>query len=159
MVRGEEGRKDETCKEIAKVYWFSTQVQTFLPLNLDNYKHTKVSQTSFYLRSVQILRHFFIHVSHSYLPLLFSFRENSENEKCFTQGDVKESLLCFHHPLQVCHKHSERFVPRHHAMRDHSHSSYETTGRLWDQYFYPFFCFRIRTQTPTTPPHPVLFFF
>ena len=71
MVRGEKGREDETCKEIAKVYWLSTQVQRFLSLNMDNYKHPKVSQTSFYLRSVQILRHFFIHVSHSYLPLLF----------------------------------------------------------------------------------------
>jgi hypothetical protein len=54
---------------------------------------------------------------------------------------VKESLCCFHHPSQVCHKHSERFVPRHHAMRDHSQSSYETTGRLWDQYYYPFLVF------------------
>jgi hypothetical protein len=33
MVRGEEGRKDETCREIAKVYCLSTQVQKFLSLN------------------------------------------------------------------------------------------------------------------------------
>jgi hypothetical protein len=64
MVRGEEGRKDETYKETEKVYCLSTQAQKFLSLNLDNYKHPKISQISFYLRSVQILRHFFIQVSY-----------------------------------------------------------------------------------------------
>ena len=59
MVRGEEGcKEDDTCKQIAKVYCLSTQAQNFFSLNLENYKQPKVSQTSFHLRSVQILRHF-----------------------------------------------------------------------------------------------------
>ena len=88
----------------------------------------------------------------------FAFRENSENGKFFTQGDVKESMFCFHLTLQVCHKHSERFVPRHQTITDHSHFSYETTYRLWDQYHYLFFVFGSVFKTPTTPLHPVLFF-
>ena len=99
-VRREEGcTKDDTCKEIAKVYCLIRQVQKFLSLNLDNYKHPKVSQTSFHLRSVQILRHFVIQVSYYYLPLLFSFRENSENEKFFYTRKCERKLVLFPPPL------------------------------------------------------------